>query len=29
MSEMIKQGMPINPREVERLSQLDEEYAHF
>lgn len=29
MSEMIKQGMLIRPREAERLSQLEEDFAHF
>jgi hypothetical protein len=29
MSEMIKPGMLINPREADRLSQLDEDYAYY
>jgi hypothetical protein len=29
IAEMIKQGMLISPREAQRLSQLEEDYAHF
>jgi hypothetical protein len=29
IADMIKQGMLISPREAQRLSQLEEDYAHF